>query len=121
VLLAGLGASTFPLAFAGGVPALAALAFACGLLTAPTVTASIDQISRLVPEGARGEAIGWHGSAMTAGNSIGAPIAGVAIDGWGFAGGFVVIGIVGTAVAVALGLATSRNAPVSMPVGADLN
>jgi predicted MFS family arabinose efflux permease len=71
-----------------------------GLLCAPTITATVDQLSRVVPDAARGEAIGWHGSAMTAGSALGAPVAGVAIDQWGWAGGFVSVALVGLAVAV---------------------
>jgi MFS family permease len=43
----------------------------------------------------RGEALGWHGSAMTTGSALGAPLAGVAIDALGWQGGFVIAGLVG--------------------------
>ncbi|HLY34794.1 MAG TPA: MFS transporter, partial [Jatrophihabitantaceae bacterium] len=55
----------------------------------------------------RGEALGWHGSALTAGGAIGAPIAGFAIDRVGWQGGFVVAGLVGLAAAIALLVVTS--------------
>jgi len=55
----------------------------------------------VVPEAARGEAIGWHGSAMTAGSALGAPLAGLAIDRWGWGAGFVTVSLVGLAVAAA--------------------
>ena len=49
----------------------------------------MDTVSALVPPGARGEAMGLHGSALTVGIATGAPAAGAVIDavgpGWGFA------------------------------------
>jgi len=101
LLLGGLSLATFPLALASGVWPLAALGFVAGLLCAPTITATVDQLSRVVPDAARGEAIGWHGSAMTGGSALGAPVAGLAIDQWGWAGGFVSVSVVGLAVALA--------------------
>ena len=79
---------------------LAALAFVAGLLCAPTITATVDQVSQVVPEAARGEAMGWHGSFMTAGSALGAPVAGLAIDRWGWGGGFVSVSLLGLLVAV---------------------
>jgi MFS family permease len=100
LLLGGLSLATIPIAFAPSVWPLAVLAFLAGLLCAPTITATVDQLSRVVPEGARGEAIGWHGSFMTAGSALGAPVAGLAIDQWGWRGGFVSVSLIGLAVAV---------------------
>jgi MFS family permease len=100
LLLGGLSLATIPIALAPSVWPLAALAFVAGVLCAPTITATVDQVSRVVPEAARGEAIGWHGSFMTAGSALGAPIAGLAIDQWGWRGGFVSVSLVGLAVAV---------------------
>jgi len=100
LLLGGLALVTFPLAAAPSVWPLAVLGFVAGLLCAPTITATVDQLSRVVPTAARGEAIGWHGSAMTAGSALGAPIAGLAIDQWGWGGGFVGVSLVGLAVAM---------------------
>ncbi len=62
-----------------------------GFLCAPTITATVEQLSRLVPERFRGEMMGWHGSAMTAGSALGAPLAGFAIDHGGWQWGFVVV------------------------------
>ena len=67
LLLGGLSLATIPLALAPSVWPLAVLAFVAGLLCAPTITATVDQVSQVVPEAARGEAMGWHGSFMTAG------------------------------------------------------
>jgi predicted MFS family arabinose efflux permease len=86
---------------------LAGLGFVAGLMCAPTITATVDQLSRVVPEAARGEAIGWHGSAMTAGSALGAPVAGLAIDQWGWGGGFVSVSLVGLAVSL-LGAGATR-------------
>jgi len=100
LLLGGLSVTTIPIAFAPSVWPLAALAFLAGVLCAPAITATVDQLSRVVPDAARGEAIGWHGSAMTGGSALGAPVAGLAIDRWGWAGGFVSVSLVGVVVAL---------------------
>lgn len=106
-LLGGLALVTVPMALATSAWGLAALGFVAGLLCAPTITASVDQASRLVPAQARGEAMGWHGSFMTTGGAVGAPVAGLAIDGYGASAGFVVVAAVGFVVAVA-GVAAMR-------------
>ena len=106
-LLGGLGLVTLPMAFATDVPSLAVLSFVAGLLCAPTITATIDQVSRIVPLSARGEAMGWHGSFMTAGMALGAPAAGVAIDLWGWGAGFALVAVAGMAVAT-LGATAGR-------------
>ena len=106
-LLAGLALVTLPMALASSPWSLALLGFVAGLLCAPTITATIDQASRIVPAQARGEAMGWHGSFLTAGGALGAPIAGVAIDRGGAAAGFVTVALLGLAVAVA-GLVAAR-------------
>ncbi|MFD0366008.1 MFS transporter [Nocardia sp. GCM10030253] len=108
VLLAGLGAVTVPMAFVSGPTSLAVTGFVAGLLCAPTLIASVDQLSRVVPEAARGEAIGWHGAAMTLGNGIGSSMAGVAIDAGGFPAGF------GSAAALGLGLGVGLAALVGV-------
>jgi MFS family permease len=106
-LLAGLAATTGPVALASGVPAFAVLITISGLLCAPTITATVEQLSRLVPERHRGEMMGWHGSAMTAGSAIGAPVAGFAIDQGGWQWGFIVVSALGVVIA-GLGLVASR-------------
>ncbi|MGN6752302.1 MAG: MFS transporter [Intrasporangium sp.] len=109
-LLGGLALVTAPAAIASGVPSFAVLITVSGLLCAPTVTATVEHLSRVVPERFRGEMMGWHGSAMTAGSALGAPIAGMAIDRGGWQWGFLVVSIVGLAVA-AVGALTSRRTP----------
>jgi MFS family permease len=106
-LLGGLAATTAPVALAAGVPSFAVLITVSGFLCAPTITATVEQLSRQVPERFRGEMMGWHGSAMTAGSAVGAPIAGFAIDHGGWQWGFVVVSALGVVIAAA-GLVGSR-------------
>ena len=98
-LLGGLAATTAPVALAVGVPSFAVLITLSGFLCAPTITATVEQLSRVVPERFRGEMMGWHGSAMTAGSAVGAPVAGFAIDHGGWRWGFLVVSVVGVLVA----------------------
>ncbi|GAB3497025.1 MFS transporter [Flexivirga sp.] len=100
LLLLGLAVATAPMALAGGTWSLAAIALIAGLFCAPTITATVDAVSRVVPSAARGEAMGWHGSFMTAGSALGAPLAGAAIDSTGFGGGFLLVAAIGAAVAL---------------------
>ena len=119
VLLALLAAATIPVSLANGPIVLAVLLAFAGLFCAPTLTSTVDAMSRSVPERVRGEALGWHGSALTAGGALGAPLAGVAVDRWGWAGGFVLPACLSLAAALAL-LAVTPNAgrhdPVDDPV-----
>jgi predicted MFS family arabinose efflux permease len=114
LLLGVLSVVTIPIAFAPDVWPLAALGLLAGLLCAPTITATVDQLARMVPDAARGEAIGWHGSAMTAGSALGAPVAGLAIDQWGWPAGFVSVALVGLAAALA-GAVAARSYSGSSP------
>jgi MFS family permease len=107
-LLGGLALVTAPVALAANLPMAAVLLFVSGLFCAPSITATIDTLSRLVPTSARGEAVGWHGSSMTAGIALGAPLAGFAIDAAGWQWGFLVVSAVGLLVAVGCGLVIGR-------------
>jgi len=109
-LLGGLGLVTVPMAFATNPVSLALLSLVAGLFCAPTITATIDQVSRVVPASARGEAMGWHGSFMTGGMAVGAPVAGYAIDHRGWEAGFVSVAVVGVLVALLGAAATSGRA-----------
>ena len=82
VLLALLAATTIPLGWANNALTLAVLLVVSGFFCAPTLTATVDTLSRSVPERVRGEALGWHGSALTTGGALGAPLAGIAVDHW---------------------------------------
>jgi MFS family permease len=99
-----------PMAFASNPLSLALLGFVAGLFCAPTITATIDQVSRVVPANARGEAMGWHGSFMTGGMAVGAPVAGYAIDHRGWEAGFLSVPVVGVVVALLGAVATSTRA-----------
>jgi MFS family permease len=111
LLLAGLGAVTLPLGIAPGPVALGALLFVAGSCCAPTVTATVDTLSGAVPDHARGEALGWHGAAMTAGGALGAPLTGMAIDHAGWQAGFVVPALIGLAIAAAVALPAAARRP----------
>lgn len=104
LLLGLLGAGTLPVILAREPITIAVLLFVAGLFCAPTITATVDALSRAVPERARGEALGWHGSAMTAGGALGAPVAGVAIDQLGWHGGFALPALLGLGTALAGGV-----------------
>jgi MFS family permease len=71
-----------------------------GALCAPLISSTAEAVARLVPERVRGEAMGWHGSALTAGSAAGAPIAGFAIDDVASWAGFAVVGTTGAVLAV---------------------
>jgi predicted MFS family arabinose efflux permease len=88
-----------------------------GAVCAPVITATAEAIAALVPERVRGEAMGWHGSALTAGTALGAPLAGAAIDRAGPWTGFAVVGAVGALVAL-LGVAAVRVRRARRPVPA---
>jgi predicted MFS family arabinose efflux permease len=107
VLLVLLGASTTAVSLADGRFLFTVLLFASGVFCAPTMTATVDELTRIVPAAVRGEAMGWHGSFLTTGGALGAPIAGLAIDRSGPPAGFVTVAVVGLLVAVA-GIVTQR-------------
>lgn len=97
VLLLGMAALTIPMGFAHDTWALALLSLLPGLLCAPVLSAASEKVAELVDEDRRGEAMGWYGSALTGGVALGAPLAGVFIDGMGPSGGFVSVGVAGVA------------------------
>jgi MFS family permease len=114
VLAAALGVCTVPVGFFGSTWWALCLAIApVGLLCAPTLTSLTEEISRLAPETVRGLVMGLHGSAMTAGLAIGAPLAGAVMDattpGWGFAA----VGAAG--VLLTLGALAVRRRPHDRP------
>lgn len=101
VLLAALAVATLPVALTSSTLVTSLALLVAGFFCAPTITATTEQLSRLVPERARGEAMGWHGSAITGGSAIGAPLAGFAIDHLGAPAGFVAVSVAGLLVAAA--------------------
>ena len=95
LLLLGMSALTIPMAFAQDTWTLCLLSLLPGLLCAPVLSAASEKVAELVDERRRGEAMGWYGSALTGGVALGAPLAGVFIDGVGPWAGFVAVGLGG--------------------------
>ncbi|MHC6593545.1 MFS transporter [Arthrobacter sp. C152] len=107
VLLLGMAALTVPMAFAHDTWTLAFVSLLPGILCAPVLSAASEKVADLVPEERRGEAMGWYGSALTAGVALGSPLAGVFIDVMGPSGGFVSVGVAGVALCL-VGLILQR-------------
>jgi MFS family permease len=98
LLLVLMGLTTAPIGLAPDPYWLALAIIPAGVLCAPVLSATAAAVTALTPERARGEVMGWYGSAMTAGLSLGAPLAGWAADLLGGWGGFAAVGALGTAV-----------------------
>ena len=97
----GVGASLFLLVTS--LPMLAAVMFVTGFSIAPTLVNGNNLVQALVPHEQLTEGLTWVGTALGVGVSIGASVAGGAIDRVGSHGGFlVVIGSAGLAVVAAL-------------------
>lgn len=99
VLLVALALATLPVALTSSTLVSSLALLLAGFFCAPTLTATTEQLSRIVPERSRGEALGWHGSAITGGSALGAPVAGFAIDHAGAPAGFVAVSVAGLLVA----------------------
>ncbi|WP_431728302.1 MFS transporter [Verrucosispora sp. TAA-831] len=98
-----LGMVTIPVGLGSGEWWLLALVLLpSGALTAPTIAATADAVSRLAPASVRGEAMGLHGSAMVVGVALGTPLAGAAIDASAPAWGFAATGLLGALIALAM-------------------
>ena len=95
LIIGAMAALTIPLGLVSGWWWLLLALIPCGLLCAPAMAATVDAVSQLVPAGARGEAMGLHGTALTGGVAVGAPIAGWVIDTYGPAWGFAAAGLAG--------------------------
>jgi MFS family permease len=108
VLLLLLGVLSLPVGTASSWWVMCLLVIPAGLACAPTIASTVDAVSRVVPAEARGQAMGLHSAALTAGSAVGAPLIGIVIDragpGWGMAaiGSLVsVIAVAGIAVQAA--------------------
>jgi MFS family permease len=100
-LIAAMGVLTIPVGLVGGGWHWLVLALLpAGLLCAPALSSTVDALSRWVPSAARGEAMGFHGTALLIGGAASAPIAGAVIDGAGPEWAFVLAGVVGVAMVV---------------------
>ena len=109
---------TVPMAFVDGVWALAFASLPSGLLTSPTLAAASSRLSTLVAEERRGEAMGYYGSAMTAGAAMGAPLVGLFIDAFHPWVGYLVVAAAGLVlVCVAGALTVLRRRRVSRAAG----
>jgi MFS family permease len=82
-LIAVMAALTVPVGLVGPWPLLCLALFPAGVLCAPALSTTVDTMSRWVPSGARGEAMGLHSTALTLGLAASGPITGYLIDGWG--------------------------------------
>jgi predicted MFS family arabinose efflux permease len=105
-LVALIGLFTMPISLVDGVLLLA-------------LAASADAVSRLVPSGARGEAMGLYNSALTLGLAIGAPLAGAVVDAAGPEWGFVAVGAVTLVLALAMFPFVRKLASTDTPDPAD--
>lgn len=103
VLLGGFGLTLMPLFWVDHPLVLGIVLFCNGFFIAPTFTAIMDAITSGVSAARRGEAMGWHGSCMTTGQAIGAPILGWVMDHFGWVWGFGAGAILALGVAVASG------------------
>ncbi len=99
-LLLALGLTTIPVGLGTEVWSLSLWVIPTGFLCAPTMTAAAEWIAKLVPEERRGEAMGWQGTAFMIGGAASSPVIGVAIDEVGAWGGFVVGGLIASAIAL---------------------
>jgi MFS family permease len=101
VLVAGLGAATLPIAFAGSWWTLALLLVPAGLLCAPSIAAGAGVVSALAPDHARGFVIGLHTSSLTAGGAAASAFTGLLIDRWSVGTAVLVVGTLGILAALA--------------------
>ncbi len=110
-LLLWLAVLTIPVGLAPTPLLLTLTILPAAALCAPVISATADGVSRLVAEEFRGEALGWHGSALTIGSALGAPLAGATIDASAPWAGFAVVGGAGVVLAgLGLGLQLRRRA-----------
>jgi MFS family permease len=117
-LMTWLGVLTIPIGLAGGAWWTLTLALVpSALLCAPTIAATGEEVARLAPPAARGEASGLQSSAFTLGSAAGAPLVGFAVDHASPAWGFAIAGVGGVLVAaVAWRLAARQREPVDAVV-----
>ena len=100
VMVGAMAALTVPVALVGPWQLLGLALIPSGLLTAPALSTTVDTLSRWVPTGSRGEAMGLHGTALTLGLAVAAPVAGFLIDRFGTAWAFAFTGVAGMLIVV---------------------
>lgn len=111
LLLAAMAALTAPIGLASSWWLLALLLIPSGILNAPVISATAQHVATLASPLRRGRALGLHTSALTFGDALGAPIAGLLIDGHGYAYsllGLASCGLVLAAAATVLALRKAR-------------
>ena len=108
-----LAATLLPMPFVDRPLLLGALLAVNGLAIAPTLIAEVSVVQTSVPTLRLTEALGWSGTGLAGGVSLGAALCGAVIDRTGSAGGFTVVAASG----VLLALATLLVRPPS-PAGA---
>jgi MFS family permease len=121
VLLVFLAGLTIPVGLAPSWWTLALILIPSALFCAPLISATADQLVRLTPASVRGAVMGSHASALTVGNAVGAPLAGIIVDRTAPAWGFVGVGLAGLVLALVVSGAQTRRRvrPVAdlQPVG----
>jgi MFS family permease len=120
LLLLVMAVLTVPVGLAPSPVLLALTILPAAALCAPLISSTAEAVSRMVPERARGEAMGWHGSALTVGSALGAPLSGAAIDAVSPWAGFAAVGTVGGvlgAVGLLLRALADRRSHVRTPPG----
>jgi MFS family permease len=117
VLVAAMALFTIPLGLASGWPWVLLALLPSGLLCAPSMISANENVTRIVPAAARGEANGLLGSAFTLGGAVGAPFAGVVIDAASPAWAYAAAGAAGL-LAVAAALPLNRSARAGAPAQA---
>ncbi|MFT4186561.1 MAG: MFS transporter [Micrococcaceae bacterium] len=100
LLVALLGFFTMFCAFSTTPLVLALLTIPAGIVCAPALTVATEVTAANVAEERRGEAMGWQGSALTIGTSLGSPVAGIFIDSIGSWSGFFFPALIAIGVAV---------------------
>lgn len=95
VMVGTMAALTIPVGLVGDWRLLCVALIPAGFLCAPALSTTVDTISKWVPDSARGEAMGLHGTALTLGLAGSGPISGSVIDGYGTGWSFAIAGVGG--------------------------
>lgn len=111
LLLALLAALCIPVALAPNWWILLLAVIPTGLLCAPMLVSTTNELVRVTPDAVRGQALGLNGSALTVGNALSAPCVGLVVDHTDPRLGFVAIGLLGLALAAVLAPMNRRRAP----------
>ncbi|GGK46155.1 MFS transporter [Planomonospora parontospora subsp. parontospora] len=117
VLIGAMGLLTVPVGLVGDDWRWVLIALVpAGVLCAPGISSTVEAVTRMVPAGARGEAMGLHGTALLLGGAVSAPVAGAVIDGPGPGWAFAAAGLVSVAmVLVALPFRAGSRPPTGEP------